>query len=144
MDWRHHAACRDMDPEIWFPVGTSGPALALIAEAKTVCQRCPVNSACLGWALASGQDDGVWGGMSEGERRAMRTARARAQTSLDDARQCVKCKERKRVTEFGRDQHAPDGIAARCRECRNAGEEDRRRRRGVQPREQRVPQGVSA
>lgn len=82
MDWRHRAACREEDPEMFFPVGNSGPALLQIAEAKTVCRRCPVSSECLSWALASGQDAGVWGGMSEDERRAMkrRNARIRART----------------------------------------------------------------
>ena len=69
MDWRHRAICRDEDPELFFPVGNSGPALLQIAEAKTVCRRCPVVSDCLAWALESGQDAGVWGGMSEDERR---------------------------------------------------------------------------
>ncbi|MGH3775594.1 MAG: WhiB family transcriptional regulator [Pseudonocardiaceae bacterium] len=77
MDWRHHAACRDEDPELFFPVGTSGPALLQIAEAKTVCRRCPVNVECLNWALTSGQDAGVWGGMSEDERRALKRRNAR-------------------------------------------------------------------
>jgi len=83
MDWRHRALCRDEDPELFFPVGTSGPALAQIAEAKTVCRRCPVMSECLTWALESGQDAGVWGGMSEDERRALkrRNARTRARTA---------------------------------------------------------------
>ena len=72
MDWRHRAACRDEDPELFFPVGTSGPALLQIQEAKAVCARCPVNGECLNWALASGQADGVWGGMSEDERRALK------------------------------------------------------------------------
>ncbi len=80
MDWRHRAICRDEDPELFFPVGTSGPALLQIAEAKTVCRRCSVVSECLAWALASGQDAGVWGGLSEDERRALkrRDARRRA------------------------------------------------------------------
>jgi len=77
MDWRHDAACRDEDPELFFPVGTSGPALTQIAEAKAVCHRCTVASDCLAWALASGQDAGVWGGMSEDERRAVKRRRAR-------------------------------------------------------------------
>ena len=83
MDWRHRAICRDEDPELFFPVGTSGPALLQIAEAKTVCRRCPVVSECLTWALESGQDAGVWGGMSEDERRALkrRNARTRARTA---------------------------------------------------------------
>ena len=70
MDWRHKAVCRDEDPELFFPVGNSGPALAQIADAKLVCNRCPVTTECLTWALDSGQDAGVWGGMSEDERRA--------------------------------------------------------------------------
>src|ERR687883_1798150 len=77
MDWRHHAACRDEDPELFFPVGTSGPALLQITEAKAVCRRCPVNAECLNWALASGQDAGVWGGMSEDQRRALKPRNAR-------------------------------------------------------------------
>ena len=83
MDWRHRAICRDEDPELFFPVGTSGPALLQIAEAKTVCRRCPVVSECLTWALESGQDAGVWGGMSEDERRAFkrRATRIRARAS---------------------------------------------------------------
>jgi WhiB family redox-sensing transcriptional regulator len=77
MDWRHRAACRDEDPELFFPVGTSGPALLQIAEAKIACRRCSVSTECLNWALASGQDAGVWGGMSEDERRAVKRRNAR-------------------------------------------------------------------
>jgi WhiB family redox-sensing transcriptional regulator len=78
MDWRHRAICRDEDPELFFPVGNSGPALLQIAEAKAVCQRCPVTSECLSWALETGQDAGVWGAMSEDERRSLKRRRARA------------------------------------------------------------------
>lgn len=77
MDWRHRAACIGEDPELFFPVGTTGPALAQIAEAKAVCRQCPVNAECLRWALASGQDAGVWGGMSEDERRVLKRNNAR-------------------------------------------------------------------
>lgn len=71
LDWRHRAACREQDPELFFPVGNSGPALLQLAEAKAVCRRCPVADECLSWALTSGQDYGVWGAMSEDERRAL-------------------------------------------------------------------------
>src|SRR5260370_42449568 len=70
MDWRNYAACRDVDPELFFPIGNTGPALLQIDEAKQVCARCKVSEACLQWALDSGQDSGVWGGLSEDERRA--------------------------------------------------------------------------
>jgi WhiB family redox-sensing transcriptional regulator len=39
MDWRHHAACREVDPELFFPIGNTGPALLQIEEAKRVCRR---------------------------------------------------------------------------------------------------------
>lgn len=78
-DWRHRAACRDEDPELFFPVGTSGPALMQIAEAKKVCRRCPVQKECLNYALETGQNDGVWGYMSEDQRRALsRKSKARS------------------------------------------------------------------
>jgi len=84
MDWRHTAACRDVDPELFFPIGNTGPALLQIEEAKQVCRRCTNTDACLRWALESGQDAGVWGGMSEDERRALkrRAARARARANV--------------------------------------------------------------
>jgi len=83
MDWRHHALCRDEDPELFFPIGTTGPAALQVEEAKAVCGRCPSVTDCLQWALDTGQDAGVWGGMSEDERRALkrRGARARARTA---------------------------------------------------------------
>ncbi|MCA2229147.1 WhiB family transcriptional regulator [Nonomuraea sp. NPDC052129] len=83
MDWRHRAACRDVDPELFFPIGNTGPALMQIEEAKQVCRSCSAVDLCLKWALESGQDAGVWGGLSEDERRALkrRSARARARAS---------------------------------------------------------------
>ncbi|MFE6272282.1 WhiB family transcriptional regulator [Streptomyces goshikiensis] len=77
MDWRHNVPCREVDPELFFPIGTTGPALLQIEEAKAVCRRCPVTEQCLQWALESGQNAGVWGGLSEEERRAMKRRAAR-------------------------------------------------------------------
>ncbi|MFH8570231.1 WhiB family transcriptional regulator [Streptomyces sp. NPDC017993] len=77
MDWRQHAVCRDEDPELFFPIGNTGPALLQAEEAKAVCQRCPVMEECLEWALESRQAYGVCGGMSEDERHAMRRRAAR-------------------------------------------------------------------
>ncbi len=78
MDWRHAALCRDEDPELFFPIGTSGPAARQVAEAKIVCRRCSVVDDCLSWALETGQDAGVWGGTSEDERRALKRRGVRA------------------------------------------------------------------
>jgi WhiB family redox-sensing transcriptional regulator len=75
MDWRHQASCRDVDPELFFPVGTTGPALAQIEAAKAICGTCAVIQECLEWALATGQDAGIWGGLTEEERRLLRRDR---------------------------------------------------------------------
>ncbi|MEU9560097.1 WhiB family transcriptional regulator [Streptomyces fumanus] len=71
-NWREFAACRDEDPDLFFPIGTSGPALLQTEQAKAVCHRCPVRDQCLRWALDTGQSIGVWGGTSEDERRALK------------------------------------------------------------------------
>jgi WhiB family redox-sensing transcriptional regulator len=76
-DWRHNAVCSDVDPDLFFPIGTTGLALIQTMEAKAVCRRCPVMEQCLQWALDSRQEAGVWGGLSEDERRAMQRRAAR-------------------------------------------------------------------
>lgn len=73
--WRAKAACLDEDPELFFPVGATGPALDQIARAKGVCAGCEVLADCLNWALATNQEAGVWGGRTEDERRALRRRR---------------------------------------------------------------------
>ena len=77
--WRDHARCRDTDPELFFPVGTTGNALMAIDYAKRVCAECAVMQECLEFALDTNQDSGVWGGHSEEERRAIRRQRAAAE-----------------------------------------------------------------
>jgi WhiB family transcriptional regulator, redox-sensing transcriptional regulator len=79
MDWVHRARCKDEDPELFFPVGTTGPAAAQIEAAKAICVKCDVRGQCLEWAMATGQDAGVWGGLAEEERRALRRARRRGE-----------------------------------------------------------------
>lgn len=71
IDWRHRAACRDEDPELFFPVSEMGPGARQVAQAKAVCARCPVRAECLANALDTGLDYGIFGGATEGERRTM-------------------------------------------------------------------------
>jgi len=78
-DWRNRAAYLDEDPELFFPIGTGGLALDQIERAKAVCARCEVAAACLEWAVDTRQDAGVWGGMTEDERRTFRRSRRRKQ-----------------------------------------------------------------
>lgn len=68
-DWRHDAACRDDDPELFFPISEFGPGARQTAEAKAVCARCPVRERCLDHAVDNGLDFGIFGGATESERR---------------------------------------------------------------------------
>jgi len=71
-EWRRVSACRDTDPDLFFPVGTTGPAIEQIENAKAVCDSCEAQTECLEYALATNQDSGIWGGTSEEERRKLR------------------------------------------------------------------------
>ena len=64
-NWRDQAACRNEDPELFFPIGTSGPALLQTEQAKAVCARCPAREQCLEWALDHGEVLVVWCGTGE-------------------------------------------------------------------------------
>jgi len=76
-DWRNRAACVSHEPELFFPIGTAGPAQTHLAEAQQVCRGCEVQTDCLQWALSNGVDYGVWGGLSEDQRRSLRRRTAR-------------------------------------------------------------------
>jgi WhiB family redox-sensing transcriptional regulator len=78
MSWRDRAACLDEDPDLFFPIGNTGLALLQIEEAKAVCRRCEVVDICLKWAVEFGHDAGVFGGLSEEQRRALKRRDARA------------------------------------------------------------------
>ncbi|MCC5950188.1 MAG: WhiB family transcriptional regulator [Nitriliruptoraceae bacterium] len=76
--WQDRAACRgqataDHDP--WFPEGKGADTAAAIAEAKAVCERCPVRAPCLELALAEGHRSGVWGGLGTQARKELAKAR---------------------------------------------------------------------
>lgn len=74
-DWRLRAACRDEDPELFFPLSEVGPGARQVERAKAVCAHCPVRAECLGYALDNGLEHGVFGGTTESERRALRRTR---------------------------------------------------------------------
>lgn len=86
-EWRERAACGDEDPELFFPIGDGPVAQAQIERAKAVCARCPVVRECLAWALETGQDAGVWGGLTEQERRQLR--RDARLLDGDDLKRCA-------------------------------------------------------
>jgi WhiB family redox-sensing transcriptional regulator len=76
MTWHSEAACRDVDPEVFFPqVGRSG------RPARAICARCPVKAPCLEEILAMTENKdqcGIRGGTSSRERRKLRAARKAA------------------------------------------------------------------
>jgi len=74
LSWRHSAACRGVDPEIFYP-----PSDEEAGVAKSICAQCNVRQACLEYALAHRERDGVWGGATERERR--RIVRQRRKTA---------------------------------------------------------------
>jgi WhiB family transcriptional regulator, redox-sensing transcriptional regulator len=75
-NWREYAECRNEDPELFFPAGTTGPAVMQTELAKSVCRRCTVQEQCLRMALSTEQTSGIWGGTTETERRALRRREA--------------------------------------------------------------------
>jgi WhiB family redox-sensing transcriptional regulator len=75
--WWERAACRSVDPELFFPVSEIGPAGRQVARAKAVCSACRVRQPCLEYALSTRQVHGVWGGLTEEERRAAAVRRER-------------------------------------------------------------------
>lgn len=77
MDWRSQSSCSDQDPELFFPIGTTGPAVEQADAAKRICAGCSVREECLEFAIASNQDAGIWGGLTEDERRTLKRARQR-------------------------------------------------------------------
>ncbi|MDQ1695964.1 MAG: WhiB family transcriptional regulator, redox-sensing transcriptional regulator [Frankiaceae bacterium] len=71
MEWSDRAACLTAEPDTFFPVSSTGVALDDVAVAKTICRACAVVDSCRDYALSSRQPFGVWGGLDEGERRAI-------------------------------------------------------------------------
>ncbi|NUS72461.1 MAG: WhiB family transcriptional regulator [Corynebacteriales bacterium] len=69
LSWRTQARCRTVDPETFFPLPTEPADLAL-----ALCNACPVAAECLRAALEAGDCEGVWGGTTPRERRAMLAA----------------------------------------------------------------------
>lgn len=70
--WRGRSACRESDPDVFFPIGTTGLALERIETARRICTACQVRAECLEFALATNQEAGIWGGTTEDERRKLR------------------------------------------------------------------------
>lgn len=80
-DWRLDAACFTADSSLtstMYPTHAEGDD---VDRAKAVCAGCPVRDECLEFAMATNQDHGVWGGLSEQDRRRLRRSRRRRAAS---------------------------------------------------------------
>jgi WhiB family redox-sensing transcriptional regulator len=89
-DWRTKAACRDQDPETFFPSGYGIEAKRAIVDAKTVCLYCPTRDNCLNFALTEGIPNGVFGGLTEEERQETRRLKGDARTQyIETVRQPI-------------------------------------------------------
>jgi len=78
--WKDRANCMGVDPDLFFPERG-----ASTREAKEVCRGCVVKEDCLEFAIANGEKFGIWGGMSERERRRVRRSRALTRRAGDAA-----------------------------------------------------------
>jgi WhiB family redox-sensing transcriptional regulator len=136
-DWIEHAACRGLDPDLFHP--DRGEA---IQPAKQVCATCPVRQPCLDYALAMKIQHGVWGGLSERERRRIRAGHTAAPTFAETVKTpptvkwCPDCQAHLPVACFGVAADRYDGIAPYCRDHarirKNESVQRRRERRAAQ------------
>lgn len=84
-NWYRAAACTGADdPELWFPVGEGAAAQQQTEKAQAICRTCPVIEQCLSWSLETRQDVGIWGGMTERDRRSVHRRKARHGSARED------------------------------------------------------------
>ena len=117
--WRQRSACRDVDPDLFFPPQES--AVLVIRRAKAVCAGCPVSADCLDWAVRhpAASEYGVWGGMTERERRPLHRPEPHVPRPVSViAKYCPSCKTTKDADGFFRNKGRYDGLDSNCKDCR--------------------------
>jgi len=67
LSWADFGSCTNADPDLFFPQPGADTAYA-----RSICRSCTVRTQCLDYALESGQKHGIWGGMTESQRRRLR------------------------------------------------------------------------
>ena len=119
-DWKADANCRGVNPDVFFPVEDTRRTVgaAKVATAQAYCRRCDVQAECLAYALANGEREGIWGGLTESARRQLMKTRTRAN-------------EAKCGTISGCDKHRRNGEKPcdLCRQAYNVYNNERRRSR---------------
>ena len=79
--WMLRGACRQVDPELFFPIAVKGPAERQVAAAKAICSPCAVRANCLSYAQAA-RAEGIWGGTTLEERLAAQSRGARLRAAM--------------------------------------------------------------
>ena len=77
-NWRSTGACLSADPDLFFPISSTGPAEKQISRAKLICAGCGVRQQCLEFAMSHDQVYGIWGGTTPEDRQRERRRRRRA------------------------------------------------------------------
>ena len=77
-NWRSAGACLSADPDLFFPIATTGRAEQQIAQAKMICAGCQVRQECLEFAMTHDQVYGIWGGTTPEDRQRARRRKRRA------------------------------------------------------------------
>jgi WhiB family redox-sensing transcriptional regulator len=77
-NWRNYAECRKGDPELFFPLGETKQYHDQIEKAKKICSACGAAALCLEYALSTSENQGIWGGLTEDERKALKRRAHRA------------------------------------------------------------------
>jgi WhiB family transcriptional regulator, redox-sensing transcriptional regulator len=81
-DWRDDALCAQTDPEVFHPVVKGSGSTKQAMQAKAICARCDVRTQCLEYALSADERYGVWGGLSESERRKFKRRQTGTKTEI--------------------------------------------------------------
>lgn len=106
--WRDEASCTTTDPEAFFPHKGTHPK-----EAKKICADCPVRTLCLSEALCNNESDGVWGGLTEAERKRLKRAGVDGSDLAVLEKIQVQLSPRARTLTIPRPQIVVEGVAER-------------------------------
>ena len=116
MPWRQHAACTGTTRNFYPERGENTD------QAKQICRTCPAQTECLNYALDNGERLGIWGGMSERERRKERSRRRGirlAAAARSGLKWCPRCETEQPLDRFHADARNRDGRQGFCRDCRS-------------------------
>jgi len=112
--WQDFAACAEADPEAFFPEKGGSTR-----DAKKVCASCFVRSDCLAYALEQDERFGVWGGLSERQRRRLHERKQYVPAPVAvSSKRCPSCEQTKDADEFFRNGARHDGLDSNCKGCR--------------------------